>query len=44
MEELTKIQVDSNKLNDVVKVDKELKKKLAQQLVEFFSLNQNVFV
>ena len=44
MEELTEIQVDPKELNRVVKIDKGLKKELAQQFPEFLSLNQDVFV
>ena len=43
MEELIEIQVDSNKPSCVVKISKGLKKELAQQLIEFISLNQDVF-
>ena len=34
IEELTEIQVDSNKSSRIVKIDKGFKKELAQQLVE----------
>ena len=43
VEELIEIQVDPNKPSRVVKIDKGLKKELAQQLGEFLSLNQDVF-
>ena len=43
MEELTEIQVDPNEPSRVVKIDKGLKKELAQQLVEFLPLNQDMF-
>ena len=43
VEELIEIQVDPNEPSRVVKIDKGLKKELAQQLVEFLSLNQDVF-
>ena len=39
LKELTETQVDPNKPNCVVKIDKRLKKELAQQLTEFLSLN-----
>ena len=44
MEELTEIRVDSNEPNRVVKIGKGLKKELAQQLIEFLSLNWDVFI
>ena len=43
VEELTEIQVDPNEPSRVVKISKGLKKKLAQQLTKFLSLNQDVF-
>ena len=43
VEELTEIQVDPNEPSRVVKIEKRLKKELAQQLAEFLSLNQDVF-
>ena len=42
VEELNEIQVDPNKHSGVVKICKRLKKELAQQLVEFLSLNQGL--
>ena len=44
MENLIEIQVDPNEPSSVVKIGKGLKKKLTQQLVEFLSLNQDMFV
>ena len=43
MEELIDIWVDPNEPSSVVKIGKGLKKEQAQQLVEFLSLNQDVF-
>ena len=43
VEELTEIQVDPNEPSCIVKINKGLKKEVAQQLVEFLSLNQDVF-
>ena len=43
VEKLTEIQVDPYEPSYVVKIGKELKKELAQQFVEFLSLNQDVF-
>ena len=43
VEELTGIQVDLNEPNCVIKISKGLKNELAQQFVEFLSLNQDVF-
>ena len=43
VEELIEIQVDPNEPSCLVKVSKGLKKELAQQLVKFLSLNQDVF-
>ena len=43
VEELTEIQVDPNEPNRVIKINKWLKKVLAQQFAEFLSLNQDVF-
>ena len=36
--------MDPNELSRVVKINKGLKKELAQQFTEFLSLNQDVFV
>ena len=44
VEEKIKIQVDPNEPSRVVKIGKGLKKELAQQFMEFLSLNQDVFV
>ena len=43
IEELIEIQVDPNEPCHVVKIDKGLRKELAQQFVEFLSFNQDVF-
>ena len=43
IEELIKIRVDPNEPSCIVKIDKGIKKELAQQLAEFLSLNQDVF-
>ena len=43
MEELTEIQVEPNEPSHVAKINKRLKKELAQQVAEFLSLNQDVF-
>ena len=43
VEELTEIQVEPNEPSRVVKIDKGLKKELAQQFMKFLSLNQDVF-
>ena len=43
MEELTEIQVDPNEPSRVVKIVKELKRELALHLIEFLSLNQDMF-
>ena len=43
MEELIEIQMDPNEHSRVVKFGKGLKGELGQQLVEFLSLNQDVF-
>ena len=43
MEELTEIQVDPNEPSCFAKISKWLKKELAQQFMEFLSLNQDGF-
>ena len=43
VEDLTEIQMDSNKPSCVVKINKGLKKELAQQFAKFLSLKQDVF-
>ena len=43
VEELIEIQVGHNEPSHVVKIGKGLKGELAQQLVEFLSLHQDVF-
>ena len=43
MEELIEIRVDPNEPSRVAKIGKGLKKELAQQLIEFLSLSQDVF-
>ena len=43
VEELIEIRVDPNEPSHVFKINKRLKKELAQRLSNFFSFNQDVF-
>ena len=44
IEELIKIQVDPHEPSRVVKINKGLRNELAQHLIGFISLNQDMFV